>query len=230
MIMKMMTRCAGSWRWWQGHDREDADKVCSVHVSEDEQQFLLIGGNADGLLGGTRVAQYDPARGDFEKWDSLYTERWDLTAPEVSLGLINVQPESWPAQCSGGAMPVRGLVILSLLLAGWFIITDIAINHHYHHHHVRLWQYWGYSCWTQQMLLNSGESFLHNHGLYNFVGSLHSVSTLNSLFSKFKFLLIFVNLRCITFKKSKYWTVFNHHWCNIREQRDGGAMSSPRTW
>jgi len=50
--------------------------VCSVHISEDEQQFLLIGGNADGLLGGTRVAQYDPARGDFEKWDSLYTERW----------------------------------------------------------------------------------------------------------------------------------------------------------
>ena len=75
------------------HDHEDADKVCSVHVSEDEQQFLLIGGNADGLLGGTRVAQYDPARGDFEKWDSLYTERWDLTAPEVSLALINVQPE-----------------------------------------------------------------------------------------------------------------------------------------
>lgn len=68
--------------------------MCSVHVSEDEQQFLLIGGNADGLLGGTRVAQYDPARGDFEKWDSLYTERWDLTAPEVSLALINVQPES----------------------------------------------------------------------------------------------------------------------------------------
>ena len=61
--------------------------MCSVHVSEDEQQFLLIGGNADGLLGGTRVAQYDPARGDFEKWDSLYTERWDLTAPRVSLAL-----------------------------------------------------------------------------------------------------------------------------------------------
>ena len=86
------------------HDHEDDDnillvvtmimKVCSVHISEDEQQFLLIGGNADGLLGGTRVAQYDPARGDFEKWDSLYTERWDLTAPEVSLALINVQPES----------------------------------------------------------------------------------------------------------------------------------------
>ena len=90
--------------------------MCSVHVSEDEQQFLLIGGNADGLLGGTRVAQYDPARGDFEKWDSLYTERWDLTAPEVSLALINVQPES--LTCSDGAMPVRGLVILSLLLAG----------------------------------------------------------------------------------------------------------------
>jgi len=49
--------------------------VCSV-LLETEQQFLLIGGNAEGLLGGTRVAQYDAARGDFEKWDSLYTDRW----------------------------------------------------------------------------------------------------------------------------------------------------------
>ena len=62
--------------------------VCSV-LLESEQEFLLIGGNAffnpffnlfltgnaDGLLGGTRVAHYDAARGDFEKWDSLYTDR-----------------------------------------------------------------------------------------------------------------------------------------------------------
>ena len=63
--------------------------VCSV-LLESEQEFLLIGGeaffcpfskplflsgNADGLLGGTRVAQYDAARGEFEKWDSLYTDR-----------------------------------------------------------------------------------------------------------------------------------------------------------
>ena len=40
--------------------------------------MLITGGNAEGLLGGTRVAQYDAARGDFEKWDSLYTDRFDF--------------------------------------------------------------------------------------------------------------------------------------------------------
>ena len=49
--------------------------VCSVHLDDTEQQFLIIGGDAGGLLGGTRVAEYDPARGDFEEWDSLYTDR-----------------------------------------------------------------------------------------------------------------------------------------------------------
>jgi len=61
--------------------------VCSV-LLETEQQFLLIGGNADGLLGGTRVAQYDAARGDFEKWDSLYTDRWGHACARVGSTVV----------------------------------------------------------------------------------------------------------------------------------------------
>jgi len=62
--------------------------VCSVHLDELEQQFLLIGGNSDGLLGGTRVAQYDPARGDFEEWDSLYTDRWGHACARVGSTVV----------------------------------------------------------------------------------------------------------------------------------------------
>jgi len=61
--------------------------VCSV-LLETEQQFLLIGGNADGLLGGTRVAQYDAARGDFEKWDSLYTDRWGHACARIGSTVV----------------------------------------------------------------------------------------------------------------------------------------------
>ena len=48
--------------------------ICSVLLSATE--FLVIGGGAEGVLGGTRVAQYDAARGDFQSWPSLYTQRW----------------------------------------------------------------------------------------------------------------------------------------------------------
>ena len=197
MIMKMMTILScllwpWSWSCWQGVQRPHQRGRAAVPVDRRQRRRLAWWNQSRSV----RSSQ----RGFWEVGQSLYWEvgldcTWSFTR-------LN-QCTTWKLTCSDGAMPVPGLVILSLLLAGWFIITDIAINHHYHHHHVRLWQYWGYSCWTQQMLLNSGESFLHNHGLYNFVGPLHSVSTLNSLFLKFKYLLIFVNLRCINIQEVK---------------------------
>jgi hypothetical protein len=63
--------------------------ICSVLLSDT--QFLVIGAGAVGLLGGTRVAQYDSARGDFESWPSLITERCNAPQCNALCSLCSLQ-------------------------------------------------------------------------------------------------------------------------------------------
>jgi len=79
----------GSAEWEEGPTLPGVDNpdelsyygMCSVLLSDT--QFLAIGGNAEGFLGGTRVAEFDGDRGTLESWPSLVTERWGHACAKV---------------------------------------------------------------------------------------------------------------------------------------------------